>query len=194
MQCRLLALRTYRDVCYLVAFGEKRTSAGDYRPSTIHECTPRDSTGWSTESGGQQMRANLFWFSDGQWARIEPFIPSNRRGVKPKNNRRILSGIMHVLKSGCRWVDCPPEYGPAKTVYNRFNRWSAQGIWQSIFEAAAEPAEPPERMALDSTHVKAHRCAGGGKGGRRNRRLASPRAGATARFRALSISCAARGS
>src|SRR2546425_12110986 len=60
------------------------------------------------------MRANLFWFSDGQWARIEPFIPSNRRGVKPKNNRRILSGIMHVLKSGCRWVDCPPEYGPAK--------------------------------------------------------------------------------
>ena len=48
------------------------------------------------------------------------------------------------------------EYGPAKTVYNRFNRWSAQGIWQSIFEAAAEPAEPPERMALDSTHVKAH--------------------------------------
>src|SRR5881296_3625619 len=67
--------------------------------------------------GGQQMRANLFWFSDGQWARIEPFIPSNRRGVKPKNNRRILSGIMHVLKSGCRWVDCPPEYGPAKTVY-----------------------------------------------------------------------------
>src|SRR6185503_8165611 len=83
------------------------------------------------------MRANLFWFSDGQWARIEPFIPSNRRGVKPKNNRRILSGIMHVLKSGCRWVDCPPEYGPAKTVYNRFNRWSAQGIWQSIYEAAA---------------------------------------------------------
>src|SRR6476620_9689328 len=115
-------------------------------------------------------------------------------GVKPKYNRRILSGIMHVLKSGCRWVDCPPEYGPAKTVYNRFNRWSAQGIWQSIFEAAAEPAEPPERMALDSTHVKAHRCAGGGKGGRRNRRLASPRAGATARFTALTISCAARGS
>ena len=42
---------------------------------------------------------------------------------------------------------------------------SAQGIWQSIFEAAAEPAEPPERMALDSRHGKAHRCAGGGKGG-----------------------------
>jgi transposase len=72
----------------------------------------------------------LFWVSDEQWARIEPLIPSHRRGVTPKNNRRILSGIMQVLKTGCRWVDCPPEYGPAKTVYNRFNRWSPQGIWQ----------------------------------------------------------------
>jgi transposase len=85
--------------------------------------------------------------------------------VKPKNNRRILSGIMHVLKSGCRWVDCPPEYGPAKTVYNRFNRWSAQGIWQSIFEAAAEPAEPPERMALDSTISKRIAALAAEKGG-----------------------------
>jgi transposase len=46
------------------------------------------------------MRANLFWFSDGQWARIEPFIPSNRRGVKPKNNRLILSGIMQRMSMG----------------------------------------------------------------------------------------------
>src|SRR5258706_2547917 len=95
-------------------------------------------------------------------------------------------------RADVEWVDCPPEYGPAKTVYNRFNRWSAQGIWQSIFEAVAEPAEPPERMALDSTPIKTHRCAGGGKGGRRNRRFASPRAGATARITALSINCAAR--
>ena len=140
------------------------------------------------------MRANLFWFSDEQWAKIEPFIPSNRRGVKPKNNRRILSGIMHVLKSGCPWVDCPPEYGPAKTVYNRFNRWSVQGIWQNIFEAAAEKVARPEQVALDSTHVKAHRCAGGGKGGLRNRRLASRRAAGTAKFMDLSTSFVARGS
>ena len=100
--------------------------------------------------------ANLFWFSDEQWARIEPLIPSHRRGVTPKNNRRILSGIMHVLKSGCRWVDCPPEYGPAKTVYNRFNRWSAQRIWQSIFEAAAEPALPPGSGWDQATHHAEH--------------------------------------
>src|SRR5260370_20342512 len=130
----------------------------------------------------------------GKGGGVERFIHVNRRGVKPKNNRRILSGIMHVLKTGCRWVDCPPEYGPHKTIYNRFNRWSAQGIWQSIFEAAAETAERPERVALDSTHIKAHRCAGRGKGGRRNRRLASPSAAGTATFTGLSTHCAALGS
>ena len=71
------------------------------------------------------MRANLFWFSDGQWARIEPFIPSNRRGVKPKNNRRILSGIIHVLKTV--WQDFHRRYGLYTMVCNR---WSGRGIWQ----------------------------------------------------------------
>src|SRR5215510_14325332 len=140
------------------------------------------------------MRANLFWLNDEQWAKIKPLIPMNRPGPKPRNNRRILSGIIHVLKTGCRWQDCPPEYGPYTTVYNRFNRWSGRGIWQQIFETVAGSPEPPEQVALDSTHVKAHRCAGGGKGGRRNRRSASPRAAGTARFMGLPTSCAARGS
>ena len=135
--------------------------------------------------GGQPMRASLFWFSDEQWAKIEPLIPMNRPGSKPQNNRTIVSGIMHVLKVGCRWQDCPPEYGPYTTVYNRFNRWSARGIWQRIFETVADPTEPPEEAALDSTHVKAHRCAGGGKGGLRSRQSASPGAAATARLTPL---------
>jgi transposase len=140
------------------------------------------------------MRANLFWFDDEQWAKIEPLLPTRQPGPKPKENRRILSGIMYVLKVGCRWQDCPPEYGPHKTVYNRFNRWSGRGIWQGIFETIAGSPEPPDEVALDSTHVKAHRCAGGGKGGRRNRRSASPRAAGTARFTRLSTDYAVRGS
>ena len=143
--------------------------------------------------GGQPMRASLFWLNDEQWAKIKPLIPMNRPGQKPRNNRRILSGIIHVLKTGCRWQDCPPEYGPYTTVYNRFNRWSGRGIWQQIFETVAGSPEPPEQVALDSTHVKAHRCAGGGKGGRQNRRSVSPRAGGTASFMRLSISYADRG-
>ncbi len=66
------------------------------------------------------MNANLFWFSDEQGVKIVPHLPTNQPGPKRKDNRRILSGIMHVLKIGCRWQDCPKDYGPHKTIYNRF--------------------------------------------------------------------------
>ena len=71
------------------------------------------------------MRKNLFWLSDEQWARIEPHLPTDVRGVVRVDDRRVISGIVHVLKSGCRWCDCPPEYGPHTTIYNRFVRWGA---------------------------------------------------------------------
>src|SRR5258706_153817 len=83
-------------------------------------------------------------------------------------------------------------YGPYTTVYNRFNRWSGRGIWQQIFELVAGSPEPPDQVALDSTPVKAHRCASSGKRGRRSRRSASPRVAGTARFMRLSTSYAAR--
>ena len=66
------------------------------------------------------MRSNLFWLSDEQWARIVPHLPTDVRGVERVDDRRVISGIVHVLKSGCRWCDCPPEYGPHMTIYNRF--------------------------------------------------------------------------
>ena len=66
------------------------------------------------------MRKNLFWLSDEQWKRIEPYLPTDVRGVERADDRRVISGIVHVLKSGCRWSDCPSEYGPSTTVYNRF--------------------------------------------------------------------------
>ena len=116
------------------------------------------------------MSADLFWFNDEQWSKIEPQLPTNQRGAERKDDRRILSGIMHVQKVGCRWKDCPAEYGPHKTIYNRFARWSVRGIWQKIFEAVATSSEPPAQVALDSSHVKIHRCANGGKGGRRRKR------------------------
>ncbi len=69
------------------------------------------------------MRRNLFWLSDEQWKRIEPLLPTDVRSVERVDYRRVISGIVHVLKSGCRWCDCPPEYGPPTTIYNRFVRW-----------------------------------------------------------------------
>jgi transposase len=102
------------------------------------------------------MRVNLFWFTDEQWVKVKPHLPTNQPGPerKDEDDRRILSGIMHVVKTECRWEDCPPEYGPHKTIYNRFNRWSGRGICQNIYEAVAQSPEPPERVALDSTQSK----------------------------------------
>jgi len=54
------------------------------------------------------------------------------RGVERVDDRRVISGIVHVLKSGCRWCDCPPEYGPPTTIYNRFVRWARRGLWERI--------------------------------------------------------------
>jgi len=68
--------------------------------------------------------AGEFWLDDQQWAAIEPLLPTNQPGAHRKDDRRIISGIIHVLKVGCRWQDCPDCYGPATTIYNRFNRWS----------------------------------------------------------------------
>src|SRR3978361_2082378 len=121
--------------------------------------------------------ADLFWLSDARWAVVAPFMPKNQPGPERKDDRRIISGILHVLTSGCRWRDCPAEYGARTTVYNRFNRWSRRGFWQAMLTALAKAGWAGEAAAIDSTYVKAHRSAHGGKGGPR-RRPSAPRAGA----------------
>ena len=109
--------------------------------------------------------ARLFWLSDAAWAAIEPHLPHGRPGKPRVDDRRVISGILHILKTGGRWRDVPAEYGPPTTIYNRFNRWSRRGLWQRLFERIAGAGEMPSELSLDSTHVKAHRSAAGGKGG-----------------------------
>jgi len=109
--------------------------------------------------------------SDEQWARIYPLLPTDVRGKKRVDDRRVISGIMHVLKTGCRWCDLPPEYGPHTTVYNRFVRWARRGVWEDLFHALAARGRSTDTQMIDSTHVKAHRSASGGKGGSKIRRL-----------------------
>ena len=72
---------------------------------------------------GQDSRTGdpsaLFWLSDRQWAAVEPHLPRNQPGPIRVDDRQVLSGIIHVFKVGCRWRDCPIEYGPSTTIYNR---------------------------------------------------------------------------
>lgn len=119
------------------------------------------------------MSKQLYWLSDSEWTRIEPHLPRGRRGAHRVDDRRVISGIVHMLRIGARWRDCPKEYGPYTTIYNRFNRWSRQGLWFEIFEALTGSTGIIATVAIDSTHIKAHRSAAGGKGGPSNRRSAA---------------------
>ena len=123
------------------------------------------------------MRSGLFWLNNRQWAKLKPHLPTGLTGPERDDDRRIISGVIHMLQSGGRWRDCPPEYGPYTTIYNRFNRWAKRGRWQAIFEALAKLGKNSVALSLDSTSIKAHRCASGGKGGSAIKRLVVRAAG-----------------
>jgi len=136
--------------------------------------------------------SDLFWLTEKQFSRLVPLLPTDTRGVPRVDDRRVISGIVHVLRSGGRWVDAPPEYGSHKTLYNRFVRWAARGVWREIFTTLARSGGPSAVLLLDSTHAKAHRCAAGGKGGPKTRRSGVRAAAARPRSTSPSTSRAAR--
>jgi transposase len=109
----------------------------------------------------------LFWLSDVQWAAIRPHLPMVHTGPRRVDDRRVISGIVHRFREGCRWRALPPEYGPYTTVFNRRNRWSQRGLWPCIFAALVACGDPPQVTLIDSSAVKAHRSAAGAKRGRR---------------------------
>jgi transposase len=127
------------------------------------------------------MDQDRFWLTDAQFAKIAPHLPTGTRGKARVDDRRVISGIIHVLKSGGRWVDAPDVYGPRKTLYNRFVRWAAKGVWMGLFQVLAQAGGPPAHVLMDSSAVKAHRSAAGGKGGSRTRPSAARAGGARPR-------------
>lgn len=98
-----------------------------------------------------------YWLSETQIERIKPYFPLSH-GVPRVDDRRVLSGIIHVLKRGLQWRDAPREYGPHKTLYNRFVRWSKLGVFDRIFKELSSQ-DMPEQLQIDATHLKAHRTA-----------------------------------
>ena len=134
-----------------------------------------------------------FWLTDEQFAKIAPHLPTDTRGKERVDDRRVISGIIHVLRSGGRWADAPREiYGPKKTLYNRFARWAAKGVWSDLFETLARADGPPSQVLIDSSAVKAHSCASGGKGGSTTRPSAARGAGARPRSTPSPTGSAAR--
>jgi transposase len=105
------------------------------------------------------MSNHHFWLSHTQFARLEPLLPDKVRGVPRVDDRRVISGIIHVLKHGLMWRDAPAVYGPPKTLYNRFIRWSKAGVFDRIFATLAAMSEATDTVMIDATHLKAHRTA-----------------------------------
>jgi transposase len=100
----------------------------------------------------------LFWLSPGQLNRIKPCFPLSH-GVPRADDRKVVSGIIYVIRNGLQWRDAPTAYGPHKTLYNRFIRWSRMGVFNRIFAELAGSAGTPDRLMIDATHLKAHRTA-----------------------------------
>ncbi|PTM40491.1 transposase [Bosea sp. 124] len=101
---------------------------------------------------------DLFLLSERQMTRISPHFPLSH-GVPRVDDRRVVSGIVYIIRSGLQWKDAPKGYGPHKTLYNRFIRWSRLGVFDRIFAGLAGEGPKPERIMIDATHLKAHRTA-----------------------------------
>jgi transposase len=99
-----------------------------------------------------------YWISEAQVERIKPYFP--RPHGRPRvDDRRVISGIIHVIRNGLRWRDAPAVYGPSKTLYNRFIRWSKAGVFNRIFATLAAMSEATGAVMIDATNLKAHRTA-----------------------------------
>jgi transposase len=102
--------------------------------------------------------AEFRWLSEEQMRRIAPYFPLSH-GIARVDDRRVISGIIFVIRNGLRWRDAPAEYGPHKTIYNRFIRWSRMGVFNRIFAELAAKGGRPDTLMIDATHLKAHRTA-----------------------------------
>lgn len=107
-----------------------------------------------------------FDLSDTEWMLLAPLLPNKPRGVPRVDDRRVLNGIFYILRTGAPWRDLPERYGPYTTVYNRYNRWAKAGVWLRVFETLADKA-PDALHLIDSSIVRAHQHAAGGKKGAR---------------------------
>ncbi|MFC7555443.1 transposase [Pseudoroseomonas wenyumeiae] len=102
--------------------------------------------------------ADLFWLAKAQIERIPRSFPLSH-GAPRVDDRRVFSGIIHVIHNGLRWRNAPAGCGPHKTLCNRFTRWSRMGIFNRIFAGLAWRKGQPEWLMIDATQRKAHRTA-----------------------------------
>ena len=121
--------------------------------------------------------------TDDQWAKLQPLLPPQRpaTGRPAKDHRTVLNGILWRLRTGAPWRDVPGRYGKWDTLYSRFRRWQASGVWDRVLAALLAEAEARGEFDwalhfLDGTTIRAHQHAAGAKNGAAIRPSAAPAA------------------
>lgn len=102
--------------------------------------------------------SDVFLLTRQQWDRITPYFPVSH-GIPRMDDVRVISGIIDVIRYGLQWKDAPKAYGPYKTLYNRFVRWSRAGIFDTIFRELSRVQGTADGLMIEATHLKAHRTA-----------------------------------
>ena len=127
--------------------------------------------------------SDLYWLTDEQMARLQPFFPKSH-GKPRVDDRRVLSGIVFVNRNGLRWCDAPKDYGPHKTLYNRWKRWGERGgVFLRMMEGLAAAEAVPKTVMMLSRHGRSNATYASTPEPEAHLHRASPSAGA---------SCAAR--
>jgi transposase len=126
--------------------------------------------------------------SEAEWRVLKGLLPVEReagqrgKGRPPEDNRNVINGILWRLRTGAPWRDVPEKYGNWNSIWRRFRRWSEAGIWESVAIALAETMADSGHYNIDSTSVRAHVSAAGGKGGFIDELLAARGAGSPVKF------------
>jgi transposase len=102
--------------------------------------------------------SDLYWLNDAQMAKLEPFFPKSH-GKPRVDDKRVLSGIVFINLNGLLWRDAPEAYGPHKTLYSRWKRWSEKGIFARMLLELSDQGGGTDTLMIDATHLKTHRTA-----------------------------------
>jgi putative transposase len=99
--------------------------------------------------------------TDTQWEAIRDRIPGKPGdpGRSGEDNRSFVNAVVYVAKTGIPWRDLPERFGNWNSVWRRFDRWCASGVWSELVQALGDP--DLDEVHLDSTSVKAHQSASG---------------------------------
>ncbi len=115
--------------------------------------------------------------TDSEWERLQPLLPPQkpRVGRPAQDHRRVVNGMLWILRTGAPWRDLPARYGKWTTVASRFRRWRAAGVWAQVLAALHQQADAEGKLDwskhhIDATVIRAHQHAAGAKGGTPKRR------------------------